>query len=140
MTSPSMDASELRTLGADLRAIPEQLNRHVVPVLKKGAQNIKEEMQAEMKASKTFAPLAGSITYDMKQNSFGGVGVYEVEIGPKKRSGGAGSQGLGFGANIAYFGSGHGQSRGSVKDPVEALNHETPKFEKAMGDLLKDLL
>ena len=133
MTSPSMDASELRTLGADLRAIPEQLNRHVVPVLKKGAQNIKTAMVQDAQASRHFKGIARSIGYDMKQTSFAGDGVFEVEIGPSSDAGSPGNL-----ANIAYFGSSRGG--GTVRDPQAALDDESPNFEKALGALLEDLL
>lgn len=128
----TVDASELRALAADLRAIPDELARHVAPVVNKGALNIKNDMAEQMRRSTHFGQIAPSISYDTHMTSFAGDGVYEAEIGPDKdRAGGA----L---ANVAYFGTSRGG--GTVEDPQAALDRELPGFEQALGDLLEDLL
>lgn len=132
MSKVELDTSELRALAADMRAVPEHLGRHVAPVVKHGAQNIKDDMVSAMRGSSHFKSLARSISYDTHQTSFAGDGVYEAEIGPDHERGGA----L---ANIAYFGASRGGG-GRVEDPQVALDRELPKFEQAMGDLLEDLL
>lgn len=133
MTSPSMDSSELRALGADMRAIPESLARHVVPVVLKGALNVKESMRRDMEASTHFKGVARSIGFDVRQTSFAGTGAVEAEIGPSADSGSPGNL-----ANVAYFGTSRGG--GTVRDPQAALDDEAPKFEAALGALLEDLL
>lgn len=132
-TSIKVDTSELRALAADMRAVPEWAVRHLVPVVERGAVNVKATMVADAEASVHFkAPLAGSISYDLHQTSFAGDGVIEAEIGPDKdRAGGA----IG---NIAYFGTSRGG--GTVRDPQAAADAELPAFEKALADAAERFL
>ena len=60
-----------------------------------------------------------------------------MEVGPAKKSGG--SRGLGFGANIAYFGGARGGG-GTVADPKTALDAEIPNFEAQLADILGGIL
>lgn len=133
MTRVTTDASELRTLAADMRAVPERLTRHVYPVVAKGALNVKTAMVADAEASPHFKGIARSIGFDIHQTSFAGDGVLEAEVGPSSAAGSPGNL-----ANIAYFGTSRGG--GTVRDPQAALDDEAPKFERALGDLLDDLL
>ncbi|MHB1173406.1 MAG: hypothetical protein ACYCZY_13175 [Lacisediminihabitans sp.] len=130
----SIDTSEVRQLAADMRRVPERLNRWVIPVLERGANNIKKQLRDEMAASLHFKVITPAIGYDVLYGGFGDAGTYEVEIGPSAEPGSAGNL-----ANIAYFGGAHGGG-GTVPDPQAALDAEAPKFEKALGDLLEDLL
>lgn len=120
-------------MSADLRQVDERLGRHVVPVVLKGANNVKATMRRDAEASTHFRSIAGSISYDTHQTSFGGVGVFEAEIGPSSEAGSPGNL-----ANIAYFGTSRGG--GTVRDPQAALDEEQPKFERAMTELLGGLL
>lgn len=137
MASMQIDASELKQLGADLSAAGSGIAARVRPVVVRGAVNIKNQMRREMSGSASFGALAGSIDFSMTSQKIFGTGVIEAEIGPSKRRGGA-RRGLGFGANIAYFGTSRGG--GTVPDPQGALDAEAPRFEQALGDIMEGLL
>lgn len=123
--SISVDMSEVRELAVDMTRVDGRLTRHLAPVVKKGAQNIKDQLVAEMQGSRHFAPVARGITYDIKGDGF------EAEIGPEK--GRPGSL-----ANIAYFGSSRGG--GTVPDPQGAGDAEMPNFEKALAEVAEGLI
>lgn len=116
-------ADDLRKFAQDLgkvagRAVPDS-----DAVLKKGANNIKEDLVSDAKASKHFKGMAGSISYD----PIGGFGSLGYEIGPSKdRRGGA----LG---NIAYFGTSRG---GGTLDLEGPLGRESPALERELGKLV----
>lgn len=125
MAAVTIDASEVRQLAADMRGVHARLSQHVRPVVERGAVNIKNDLQQQMRGSRHFAPVARGITYDVSSG-----GAYEAEIGPEKGSPGS----L---ANIAYFGSSRGG--GTVEDPSGALEREAPKFADALADLAAEL-
>lgn len=125
-----IDASEVRQLAVDFRQVPDALARRAKPAVVRGAVNIKEQLSAEMASSASFGALSG-MSFDLTD------GGYAAEIGIK--TGGSGRAGLGFGANIAYFGGANGGG-GTVPDPMGALEAEAPKFAKALSDLAADLL
>lgn len=154
-TRITMDTSELRALAADMRAVPEQLARHVYPVVERGALAVKEEIAANFEASTHFSSVARTVRYDITTQSAFGTGSIEAEIGPMPSTGSTTLNDDREAANDADFTTGggdasalahiaiHGSPRGgggNVPDPVIALDHEAPKFEKALGDLLEDLL
>ena len=133
----SFDTSELRALAADMSAIPDRMQRHVVPVVERGANNIKREITRNFEGSTHFGPIARTVRYEMRQTSFAGRGAVEAEIGPMSRSeGGSDASAL---AHIAIHGSPRGGG-GTVADPIQALDAEAPKFEGALGDLLAEVL
>jgi len=142
------DTSELRGLSADLTKAGTQIDGKVLPVLKKGALQIKEQMRKEMSASKHFGQIAPTIGFDIHGGDMFGVGVIEAEIGPDKsmsvgkasqdRFGNIGPATPGHLAGIAYFGGSRGG--GTVPDPVGALNAEAPRFEAALLKILGDIL
>lgn len=134
MAKFNFDTSELRALAADMTAVSSRLNRHLYPVVKRGANNIRTDMRAAMAASSSFGEMERHITYDVERKP----GAIEAEIGPTIRTGGA-SRGLGFGANIAYFGTPRGGG-GTVEDPQKALDREAPKFEQALAEAAEGLL
>lgn len=119
MASISVDTSEVRAAIADLTSVDSRLRPDVAAVVKKGAQNIKEDQQAQARKSRHFRGFAPGISYDM-------VDDFEAEIGPVK--GRPGSL-----ANIAYFGTSRGG--GTVEEPAEALQRELPAFEKHLADI-----
>jgi len=127
MADRAIDASELREFAADMRRYPEQLRRHIRPVVEKGAVKIKTQMREEMSRSRHFKGVTLSITYDLIDR----VGGVEAEIGPLP--GRPGSL-----ANIAYFGGSRGG--GTVPDPRGALEAEVPAFERALGALMSEVL
>lgn len=120
----TIDTSEVRALAADMRAVDGRLTRHIIPVVDKGAVNVKNDLRDAASRSRHFR-LVPTITYDKPT-------PFEAEIGPVK--GGAGSL-----ANIAYFGVSNGGG-GTVEDPQAALDRESPKFERALADLAAELV
>jgi hypothetical protein len=130
-------SDELREFAKDLRAAGSGIASKVLPVVHKGANNIKRQHRREMRASTHFKGVAQSIDYSMKygtgSRASGGAGAIEAEIGPRSGPGSAGAL-----ANIAYFGSSRGG--GTVPDPKGALEAEAPRFEKALADVVEGLL
>jgi len=124
----NFDTSELRALSADLSKASDQVAAKVMPVVSKGALNIKAQLRMEMYASKSFRGIGSSISYDIHGGDMFGVGVIEAEIGPTTDPGSPGSL-----ANVAYFGTSRGG--GTVPDPVGALNAELPRFEAALAKI-----
>ena len=133
MADISIDTSQVRELAADMSRFPEQLNRWVIPVVEKGALNIKNQMRADASDSAHFRGMASAISYDMVFGGFGDAGTYEAQIGPSSEPGSPGNL-----ANIAYFGTSRGG--GTVPDPVTALQAEAPGFEQALAALMDELL
>lgn len=116
-------ADELRAFAADLGKIASKALPDTDAVLKKGAQNIKDDLVADARGSKHFKGMAGSISYD----SMYGIGHAKYEIGPdKSRRGGA----LG---NIYYFGTSRGGGTGDLEGP---LARETPNLERELNKLV----
>lgn len=131
MAQFSIDSSEVRALGADMRKVPDVLVKDVRGVVAKGAVNIKNHQRDAAKRSKHFKGFARAITFDVRGGMISGTAVIEAEIGPVK--GKPGSLG-----NIAYFGTSRGG--GTVEDPQVALDEEEPKFNAALGKLMGNLL
>lgn len=123
-----IDTSDLRALATDLGKIPARLLPEADAVVKRGAQNVKDHMNADAAASAHFHGMAGSVTYDSAYR----VGSVQYEVGPDKaRRGGA----LG---NIAYFGGANGG--GGTLDIDAPLTAEEPRLTSAIGRLLEQLL
>lgn len=116
-------ADELRSFARDLDKIASKALSDTDAVLKKGAQNIKDDLVADARGSKHFKGMSGSISYD----SMYGIGHAKYEIGPdKSRRGGA----LG---NIYYFGTSRGGGTGDLEGP---LARETPNLERELNKLV----
>lgn len=116
-------ADGLRAFAADLGKIASKALPDTDAVLKKGAQNIKDDLVADARGSKHFKGMAGSISYD----SMYGIGHAKYEIGPDKgRRGGA----LG---NIYYFGTSRGGGTGDLEGP---LAREAPNLERELNKLV----
>jgi len=128
-------SDELRAFSKDLTAAGSGIASKVLPVVHKGATKIKAQMRREMGASTHFKGITRAIDYSTTfgtgSRAAGGAGVIGAEIGPRK--GKPGSL-----ANIDYFGGSRGG--GTVPDPKGALDAEVPHFEKALSDVLGDLL
>jgi len=117
--------SELKRLTVDLgkvsgRAVPE-----VRKVVKRGAQNIKQDWAKGWQGHRHAPALHRAVSYDIER---GGLGA---EIGPDK---GRGSGALG---NIYEFGT---PRNAPMPAGGPALTKETPKFEQALADCLRQLL
>ena len=127
MPEISIDAHEVRELAADFTRIPGELSRHAIPVLSKGASNIKNQMRESFEASGNagFRYVGRTVSYDLHTEG----NEYSAEIGPTKPEGAL--------ANVAIFGTPRGG--GTVADPREALEAEAPRFEKALADLAEEL-
>ena len=114
--------AELRALANDLGKIAGSAVKDVDAVLKKGAQNVKQEMAADAAGSPHFKGMAGSISYD----SHYGPGTARYVIGPdKSRRGGS----LG---NIYYFGTSRGGGTGDIEKP---LRSEGPRLQSELEKL-----
>lgn len=123
----TFDTSEVRKLAADLGAIPAQVHPEVRQIVSKGALNIKQDWAKRWTGLSHVPHLPGSVNYDLKDSPAG----VEAEIGPDKgrRQGPLGNL-LEFGSinNAPHPGGG------------PALAAEAPKFEKALADVLGDLV
>ena len=127
MPEISLDAHEVRELAADFTRIPGELSRHAIPVLSKGALNIKNQMRESFEASGNagFRFVGRTVSYDLHTEG----SELSAEIGPTKPEGAL--------ANVAIFGTPRGG--GTVADPREALEAEALRFEKALADLAEEL-
>ena len=122
MSDFSIDVSEVTGFVDSVGRITASATRDVDAVVKKGAQNVKNEMVADARGSAHFKGMAGSISYDRLSPG-------EYEVGPdKSRAGGA----LG---NIYYFGTSRGGGSGDIDKPVQS---ETPRFEQALSALIAE--
>lgn len=116
-------ADELRKFAQDLGKIPPKALPETDAVLKKGAQNIKDDLVAGIPSGSSWRGLKGSISYD----SMYGIGHAKYEVGPDKaRRGGA----LG---NLYYFGGSRGGGYGDLEGP---LARETPNLERELNKLV----
>lgn len=116
-------AAELKQLAVNLGHVAGDALKDVDAVLKKGVDNMKREMQADVSGSRHFKSMAGSISYESHYLP----GRARWVVGPdKSRRGGA----LG---NIYYFGTSRGGGSGDIDKP---LRSEEPKTMRALADLL----
>lgn len=123
-----IDAQQLRALSADITKAGAKVLPDVEKVVFKGAMNVKKRMQEEAKSSRSFKGITPSIDFDLTAGPNG----VEAEIGPRHGPGEAGNL-----ANIAYFGTSRG---GGTVDFEKPLTEEQPKFEKAIAEVLKNVL
>ncbi|CAN7466438.1 hypothetical protein LJR013_003197 [Pseudarthrobacter oxydans] len=116
-------SSELRQLATSLGHVAGGALKDVDAVLKKGVDNMKREMVADVSDSEHFKGMAGAISYESHYLP----GTAKWVVGPdKSRHGG----GLG---NIYYFGTSRGGGTGDIDKP---LRSEEPKTLRALADLL----
>ena len=128
MPEISIDAHEVRELAADFTRVPGELSRHAIPVLSRGALNIKNALNQQAADSLHFKGMAGSVTYDteIRRHSI------TAEIGPDKdRRGGA----LG---DLFFFGGANGG--GGTGDIDAPLREEEPKMVKFLDEAMGELL
>ncbi|MGO1607596.1 MAG: hypothetical protein ACTHXF_08975 [Brevibacterium yomogidense] len=123
--SISVDMNEVRTLAVDMTKVDSRLTRHLTPVVKRGAQNIRDDHAAKVRESSWFR-FAGQVSYDITDGGYG------AEIGPR-------AEGAGRLENIAYFGGSNGGG-GTVEDPQAAADRELPNFEKALAEVAEGLV
>lgn len=92
-----IDVSQVNALAQKLAAAPLKKQTLVAAAVKKGAQNIKEAIQDDVKGSSNKSIRRIPIAYEMKAD---GTRI-EADIGPRK-------EGAGNLANIAFFGTSRG--------------------------------
>lgn len=127
-----MEASGFDEVAEALTSIPARMAPKVRGIVSKGALNIKQQLQAEARTSRSFRPVARSIGFDLVEGSFGGDSAVEASIGPEKSRDGAG------GLLGAYYGWSKGGG-GSLPDPMAALMEEAPNFLESMFQLTEGL-
>lgn len=117
-----IDVSDLHRLEQDLGRVPGRAIPAVDAILKRGAQNVKDDLADSARRSKHFRRIAETISYD--RAAF--VGGIAYEIGPDRQRGGAAKL-----ANIAYFGGANGG--GGTLDLDGPLEREEPKTLRELG-------
>ncbi|WP_051165721.1 hypothetical protein [Amycolatopsis orientalis] len=121
----SVDWSEVEKLADDLEIAADDIRKKVLPVVRKGAVNVKNDMRRDATGHPTYRHFPRSITYDEIN---GGLGA---EIGPDKD--------LVQGAlgNLLYFGTDKTNGVLNINPP---LDKEAPRFERALADVAEDIL
>lgn len=121
-----IDYSELRSFCHDLQRASFEITLGVVPVVERGALNIKNQMRSDFlkSSNKGFRHVAFTVRYD---SSDGGL-TQDIEREKPE----------GLLANIAYFGSATGG--GTVADPKTALDAETPRFIEYLEKVVEEQL
>ncbi|WDF32248.1 hypothetical protein PTW37_10215 [Arthrobacter agilis] len=117
-----IDSSEIRVLEQNLGKVSGDVLKRTDEVLKKGAQNVKEELTADAATSRHFRALASAMSYDSDYRP--GQAAYEVGPDKNRRGGGLG--------NVYYFGTSRGGGTGDIDKP---LRTEGPELEQNLGDL-----
>lgn len=115
-------AEQIHELARDLGKLPDRFTKKVEAIMPKTGLAMKNRMQADLKASEHFAPVARSVDYEVKSLGFGGDAVIQMEVGPNAER--TASAAL---AGVAYFGTSHGGG-GTVPDPVVPMRLEAPVF------------
>lgn len=125
--SVEIDMSEVRTLARDMSRVDGRLARHLIPVIRKGAVNLKTRMASDFRESGNagFRAIGNTVSFDVIDSGYG------VEVGPEKPRGAL--------ANIAYFGGANGGG-GSVRDPLERLEEETSAFIRELDKVAEELV
>lgn len=122
----SADVSEVRAFSASLRSLSSWLRPQARAIVERGGLNIKRQMIADLRGSRSFKGAAASVSYEMHDTA----SETYAEIAPAFSSSEPGAL-----ANIAYFGTSRGGGA-SVADPLTALRAELPEFEAQMAALL----
>lgn len=117
----TIDASQLEAFGAQLTANTLARRALISAAVKKGAQNVKRDIEADLRTSTTKAFRRIPIRYTMQ--TVGATGI-AADISPTK--GGPGSL-----ANIAFFGTAKGGGTHSfyehAKDELPALAEQVAR-------------
>lgn len=120
-----VDFSQVDRLADELMAVPAEVEPKVRKVVARGALNVKNTMRDEAQSGGSYRHFHRSISYDLEN------GGMAAEIGPDKgRIQGA----LG---NILYFGT---SKNAPQLDIMSGLNREAPRFERALIDVVEDIL
>lgn len=128
MARIELDASEVRSLAADLGRVPDAAAKDVRRVMQRAAFNIKRDMQAEATGSRYFSGVAASISYNTGVDS---TGIW-AEVGPEI------GRAQGSLAWIAY--EGHATTGPRFPDPQGALDREADALQRYLGEAVEGLL
>lgn len=116
------DFSEVRDFASDLGRVPGRVVPEAQKVVKRAAQNVKDEARSRVSGHPSWKRLASTINYDM----FG----LEAEVGYDDR-------GQGELAGIYEFGSAR---RGPHPTLIPAAQAEAPRFVEALDKAIRGLL
>lgn len=122
-----IDDSEVRAYIAELDRIPGVLQDEVLKVGERGALNIKRDWQQAWSGHSYIAPLSRAVSYDRRSHG----SEVEWEIGPDK------ARPQGALGNIIEFGT---VNNPPIPGGMPALDKETPRTEKALGEVLEKIL
>lgn len=121
---------ELRAFAVELGKVATSALKDVDPIVKRGAQNVKDDLVADAEGSGgAFRGIGRTISYDRAY----AVGQVAYEVGPDRDRGGQAPL-----AGIAYFGGANGG--GGTLDIDGPLDREEPRLMKALDDYLGGLL
>ena len=121
------DVSDVYEFALGLDKSLGDVSKTMRPVVQRGAQNIKNDLQDDASDHPRFRYLPAAISYDTTVTK----AEIRAEIGPDKDKRG------GAIANLLYFGT---SKTGAVLDINGPLDREEPKFLKAIEDAIEDLL
>lgn len=113
-----VDTSEVKAFAAKLQAAPERKRRRVSMIVKKAAQNVKNETRADLTSSGNAAFRHIPISYEMQDRG----SVVEADVAPD--DGGAGDL-----ANLAFFGTAKG---GGTHDFYQHARTEFPNLVREL--------
>lgn len=118
-----MTDDQILSLAADLAVAPARLYAAVVPIVSKGALNIKNDWKTSASGLRHAPAYPASISYDLLPAP----GIIAAEIGPDKakRQGALG--------NLIEFGSSHNPPH---LDGARALAAEDPRFIAALDAVI----
>lgn len=120
-----VDFSQVDRLADELMAVPAEVEPKVRKVVARGALNVKNTMRDAARSGGSYRHFHQSISYDVL------AGGMAAEIGPDKgRIQGA----LG---NILYFGT---SKNAPQLDIMSGLHRESPRLERALIDVVEDIL
>ena len=117
----SFDASELLKLASVLESEAKSSKERASGVVKKGALNIKKQMQDEARPVQR-GRVAAAISYDVTAD---GAGIV-AEIGPEE----------GHAGSLAFFYYGNSKIGPQIPDPMGALEHEYPNLKSYLEKLI----
>lgn len=126
MSEPMFDASELSAFGRRVAAAHAKASIAVAKAVKKGAQNVKEAIQADVAESGHRGIRKVRIGYEIESSGT----TIRADISP--RDGGASDL-----ANIAFFGTAKG---GGTHQFYEHAERELPTLTDYVGDAATDML
>ena len=130
MAGVELDVSEVEAFASDLVGVPFELARHAVPVLKRFAQDVKADVQADARSSSN-AGMRKAGNFVSYADVLAGASGFETEVGYDK-------SGAGNLANIMVFGTDKGG--GTHPHPADIAVWHVDAFESALADAAVEIL